>query len=201
MADKYRNFDALRRVERMGGDFRICLQHRSVPVAIIAPHGGKIEPGTSEIAAAIAGNAYSLYCFEGMRRRDNGDLHITSTNFDEPKCVDLIRACDIVVAVHGRKDKDDNRTIYLGGLDKDLGRAICDNLEQLGFAIKPDPDPNRQGVKSTNICNRGRRGRGVQFEMPIGLRTMLLKGNPTKCAETLLNFATAIRCAIEASVR
>jgi phage replication-related protein YjqB (UPF0714/DUF867 family) len=55
-------------------------------VAIIAPHGGKIEPGTSEIAAAIAGDDYSLYRFQGLRDRPREELHITSAKFDEPTC-------------------------------------------------------------------------------------------------------------------
>jgi phage replication-related protein YjqB (UPF0714/DUF867 family) len=53
-------------------------------VAVIAPHGGGIEPGTSELATAIAGDDFSLYLFEGLKSAGNGELHITSTNFDEP---------------------------------------------------------------------------------------------------------------------
>jgi hypothetical protein len=72
-------------------------------VAIIAPHGGKIEPWTSAIATAIAADDYCLYCFEGRKRRENRDLHITSTHFDEPQCLTLVSGCDQVVAVHGAR--------------------------------------------------------------------------------------------------
>jgi phage replication-related protein YjqB (UPF0714/DUF867 family) len=74
--DKYRSFAELRESECEGIDFRICITDRAEPVAIIAPHGGKIESGTSEIATAIAGDCYSLYCFEGLRPRPHSDLHI-----------------------------------------------------------------------------------------------------------------------------
>lgn len=68
-ADKYRNFADLIRHEREGIDFRICRTIQPARVAIIAPHGGEIEPSTSEIAVAIAGDRYRLYCFEGLKRR------------------------------------------------------------------------------------------------------------------------------------
>jgi len=40
---------------------------------------------TSTIAVAIAANDYCLYRFEGRKRRENRDLHVTSTHFDEPE--------------------------------------------------------------------------------------------------------------------
>ena len=81
---------------------------------MIAPHGGKIEPGSSEIAAAIAGESHSLYSFDGLRRRPHRDLHITSTNFDEPRCENLIATHDIVVSMHGLDGEHDDRYDALG---------------------------------------------------------------------------------------
>ncbi len=195
MADKYRNFHELSSGERVGVDFRICIHHRLVRVAIIAPHGGKIEWGTSEIAAAIAGDAYSLYCFEGMKPQGNRNLHITSTRFDEPKCVNLISACDLVVAVHGCQGND--QTVYLGGLDKTLRNAICDQLKGIGVTTSIHSNPYLQGVSQDNICNRGRRRRGVQLEISKGLRTVLLQAIPTEEAGTLSDLAAAVRRAID----
>ena len=83
MADRYRNFAQLRKGETEGIDYRICIRERVSFAVIIAPHGGRIEPGTFEIAAAIAENIHSLYCFEGLRNRPHRDLHIRSTCFDE----------------------------------------------------------------------------------------------------------------------
>jgi phage replication-related protein YjqB (UPF0714/DUF867 family) len=89
--DKYKSFAGLKAVERAGVDYcRIILPQNS-EIAVIAPHGGGIEPGTSEIAKAIAGDKFSLYCFEGLKTEGNyRDLHITGTNFDDPDCVQLI---------------------------------------------------------------------------------------------------------------
>jgi phage replication-related protein YjqB (UPF0714/DUF867 family) len=192
MIDKYSTFSNLKYAEREGVDFRIGLCHLSSPVAMIAPHGGKIEKGTSEIAAAIAGDEYNLYCFEGMKPRHNWALHITSTSFDEPKCLDLILACDFVVAVHGCKGAD--QTIYLGGLDKDLREAIRGNLQSAGFTT--GARPSLLGVGPDNICNRGRRRRGVQLEMSKGLRAALMGASPTDGSRALSSLADAVRRAI-----
>jgi phage replication-related protein YjqB (UPF0714/DUF867 family) len=83
--DKYRDFAALSRTEREGVDFDIVCRARSSAVAVIAPHGGKIESGTSEIATAVAGDDFNLYCFQGLKPRHNTSLHITSGRFDEPR--------------------------------------------------------------------------------------------------------------------
>lgn len=196
MADKYASFSDLQASEREGVDFRIRLCRRSSSVAIIAPHGGKIERGTSEIAEAIAEDRHNLYCFEGTKSENNWDLHITSARFDEPKCVALVSACDIVVAVHGCGGRD--QTIFLGGLDGDLRQAIRDRLNAAGFAT--GTHANLRGEDRANICNRGRRNRGVQLEITKSLRRTLVPRNPTGRARALpdlANLANAVRCAIE----
>jgi phage replication-related protein YjqB (UPF0714/DUF867 family) len=193
MADKYGSFSDLENSEREGVDFRVRLCHRSSTVAIIAPHGGRIEKGTSEIAEAIAGEGYNLYCFEGMKPQRNWALHITSTRFNEPRCVDLVSACDVVVAVHGCKGAD--RTIYMGGLDDDLREAIRERLRRAGFAT--DSRPSLLGIGPDNICNRGRRRRGVQLEISKALRTALLEAGPTERAWTLPGLADAVCHAID----
>ena len=99
--DKYQDFDSLSKKEREGIDFRICLTKKESAVAVIAPHGGKIEPGTSRIATVIAGDTFNLYCFEGLKKAHNKTLHITSHRFDEPKCLELLVGCKHVIAVHG----------------------------------------------------------------------------------------------------
>lgn len=88
MADKYATFSLLAESMREGRDFRRRRRKRRVATAVIAPHGGGIEPGTSEVADAVAADDFSFYAFEGIKSK-NGDLHITSTRFDEPRCVTL----------------------------------------------------------------------------------------------------------------
>ena len=55
--DKYSNYHDLAKLETEGVDFEIEVSHESGSlVAIIAPHAGKIEVETGELAKAIAGD-------------------------------------------------------------------------------------------------------------------------------------------------
>src|ERR1700751_2371520 len=97
--DRYASFSALCEHEIEGVDYRIRMKDRSSRVAIIAPHGGFIEPATSEITVEIAAENFSLYCFEGLAaNRLHHDLHITSGHFDEPMALSLVSKSQIVVA-------------------------------------------------------------------------------------------------------
>ena len=107
MADKYKNFEDLARHETAGVDFRVLVRRARAALAIVAPHGGGIEPGTSELADAVAAEGPSFYAFEGLKASGNVDLHITSTRFDEPLCVDLLAASDVVVTLHGEHSTAD----------------------------------------------------------------------------------------------
>jgi phage replication-related protein YjqB (UPF0714/DUF867 family) len=191
--DTYQNFADLIRHEREGIDFRICRTIRPAPVAVIAPHGGKIEPGTSEIASAIARDRYCLYCFEGLKRCGNFDLHITSTNFDEPNCLELLARCDVVVSVHGLNGED--KFVDVGGLDFRLRDAICNNLTNIGFDAHVAETGRYAGVSPANICNRGRGGAGVQLEITHVLRAALIESS-----DDMEALADAVRQAIDAAL-
>jgi phage replication-related protein YjqB (UPF0714/DUF867 family) len=188
--DWYGSFDELRRAEREGVDFRIRVVPREASVAIIAPHGGWIEPGTSEIAEAIAGDDYSLYRFEGLRDRPHEELPITSAKFDEPTCVGLVAACNQVVAVHGRAGKQ-RQSVEVGGLDTVLRDAICKSLQDAGFSAEIVTSGGFAARSPANICNRGAHRGGVQLEITRGLRDALVARR-----QGLADFADAVRLAI-----
>ncbi len=174
-SDKYKCFKDLAKGEIEGKDYRIHLVDRSCGIAIIAPHGGTIEPVTSEIAASIAAEDFSLYCFEGLRRgRPHSDLHITSENFDEPKAFQLVSNSQVVIAVHGRSDSDDEETIWVGGLDTALQVKIVERLKHVGFSVEARKlGQPLAGTSRANICNRGKQNAGIQFEIPRTLRNKL----------------------------
>src|SRR5215467_16384218 len=190
MVDKYVSYQALCRAEREDIDYRIRIVRRESPVAIIAPHGGWIEPETSLVAETIAGNVHSLYCFEGLRDRPHGDLHITSTNFDEPQCVELVSTCDQVVAVHGMAGRN-NQHVEVGGLDAVVRDAVCKELGDAGYAATVVTSGRLAARSALNICNRGARKAGVQLEITRGLRDALRKD-----AANLRNFANAVQRAL-----
>ncbi len=166
----YRSYADLARAQRHGVDYDIHVEHRpQSPVAIIAPHGGRIEGGTSEAARQIAGLEHSYYLFEGQRPgRDNFEhLHLTSRFFDEPRCLALVTASDIVMAVHGYAT--DGPDVLIGGLDVQLKGRLQTALSEHGLTCLADGHPY-PGTTPSNICNRGRRGRGIQLELSARLR-------------------------------
>lgn len=165
--DKPHGFNDL--IEKMieGRDYHRVLEVRSSPVAVIAPHGGGIEPGTSEVAREIAGKDHSLYCFEGLGGVGNHSLHITSTRFDDPACVELVIQSQIVLAVHGCIEH--THVTYVGGTNEKLKEKVSRSLQEKGFNIRLD-DGRFAGQSRRNICNRGGPGRSVQLELAESLR-------------------------------
>jgi phage replication-related protein YjqB (UPF0714/DUF867 family) len=169
MLDKYACFAELQAQERLNEDYSVHVCERpSATALIIAPHGGSIEIGTSELATLIAGEEYSLFTFDGHKPRGrNRDLHITSHNFDHPDCVSLAARHSVVLAVHGCKGESSQ--IFVGGLDEDLTALLTERLNAADFpatsAGHKYPGRNRR-----NICNRGARGQGAQLELTLDLR-------------------------------
>jgi len=115
--DLYGSYAELVAAEQEGVDYRIVLLDRNSPVTIIAPHGGFIEPATSQITLEIAAESFSFYCFEGLATdRSHHELHVTSERFDEPMALGLVSKSPIVVAIHGRTDRGDPETSWVGRL-------------------------------------------------------------------------------------
>jgi phage replication-related protein YjqB (UPF0714/DUF867 family) len=171
--DKYRSFAELASDNQEGLDYNRRVEMRDSEIAIIAPHGGGIEPGTSEIAEALAGGEFALYCFEGCRCKGNEELHIISTRFDEPLCAQLVERHQVVVAVHGCAGK--HEAVYIGGLDDEIRSQVVKALKGAGFEAKEDVS-NHSGSYVQNICNKGKAGRGVQLEITEGLRRTMFRG-------------------------
>ena len=184
MNDRYDSFSSLAR-EAPGDSWRrVC---RDVPTSntlIIAPHGGDIEVGTSELASSVAGADHNLYCFEGLNTRCFGDLHVTSHRFDDPIALGLAARAAIVLALHGCKG---DRSIYVGGRDAELVALLSARLVEAGFPAQSD-NHAFPAIHPDNICNRGNRGIGAQLELTRDLRG----------AETRVAIAQAIRGAIAA---
>lgn len=136
-------------------------------MVVIAPHAGGIEPKTGPIAREIVGAEFSLYCFRGMKNAGNRDLHITSHHFDEPRCLDLIKDHEWVVAIHGCKRKGEH--VFLSGLDKALIADLEASLLQTGIPVQT-LGHKYTGTLPRNICNRGQSHAGVQFELSRSFR-------------------------------
>ena len=172
-----------------GRDFSVSFGDSNVDQCLlIAPHGGGIEPGSSEILRAVADlGGWAWYDFAGYLRQGNKDaLHITSTEFDEPTLLGLLPRAAFVVAFHGASAAGDAMA-YVGGLWK-LGRqavaeAINASWKEHGIravdAVENDVASHLRGLEPSNVTNRGRLGEGVQIEFSRGARDLLF---PPSCS-------------------
>jgi phage replication-related protein YjqB (UPF0714/DUF867 family) len=190
--DQYTNFAELAAHERDGVDYRIDVQPRAHSISILAIHGGAIEPGTSGLARAIAGDDYNLYLFEGLKSQRNWDLHLTSTAFDEPAALALVDASQLCVTVHAFIGDQNN--ICLGGLNSRLQQAIFRSVLSTGLISQQSANPcERFYAKSeSNIVNRCQ-NQGVQIEVSTTLMDELRR-SPDKHQI----FAKAVRKALSA---
>lgn len=185
IADGYLGFNDLLKVQTEGTDFIIKTKfQQSSKVAVIAPHGGKIEGLTSDISTAVAAEDFNLYLFEGIRSTENySNLHLTSHKFDEPRCLHLISRCQHVIAFHGCNG--DVPQIFLGGLDYDLKQKISDALTEVGINASLSGHPF-QAKDPNNICNRGESKAGVQIEMTKAFRQSVQKLQLVECIRNVL---------------
>lgn len=157
---------ASRHVE--GRDFIVEVHRRSSVAAVVAIHGDPIERGVSNIARQIAGGDHNLYLLEGRLPQFNYEyLHLSSTRFDDPRCLDLITRCEQVVTIHGCNGLEEN--VLLGGLDEALKAQVAMALAAVGVPCQTEGHrfPGRQ---PSNICNRGATGGGVQIELTDPVR-------------------------------
>jgi len=197
MADKYLNFAELNQQEEIDRDFRVRVHRAKSDTVIAAPHGGGIEPGTSEVAEAIAAADYSFYAFEGRKHHGNGSLHITSSHFDEPQCIALITNAKRVVAIHG--ESGSKEIVCLGGRDEACVKRIQDALRRNGFQ-QVKRYARFKGLDRNNICNRNKSRAGIQIELSHGYRRSFFRSlspsgrqNPT---DRFYEFVNAVRTAL-----
>jgi phage replication-related protein YjqB (UPF0714/DUF867 family) len=189
---KYGCYAELQSSEIKGCDFQIHTMEGNSGIALMAIHGGEIEPGTLEIARSAAGDEHTFYAFEGTKEGRNSDLHLRSETFDEPVGVSVAQGADVVVTVHGCEE--DFEVIYLGGRHESLKWRIQRNLSLCGFIVPEQVRPGLAGTNPCNICNRGRTGKGVQIEISRGLRRRMFlgldragRGRPTERFFTLIS--------------
>uniref|UniRef100_A0A832A4B3 Phage-related replication protein YjqB, UPF0714/DUF867 family n=1 Tax=Desulfacinum infernum TaxID=35837 RepID=A0A832A4B3_9BACT len=167
----YGSFSALLLHETPGRDFVVEWRTGPSGLAVMAPHGGGIEPGTSEAARSVARGPHSFYHLDGRKRKHNGTLHITSTRFDEPAARALAAASWKVMTIHGCTH--DDADVFLGGLDTRLRDLCARALTDAGFTVAAHPVFH--GTQPENLCNRGRAGMGVQVELSLKLRRRLFR--------------------------
>jgi phage replication-related protein YjqB (UPF0714/DUF867 family) len=181
MPTAFRDFASLDRATVEEVDYRREVRLTGSGVTHIAVHGGGIEPGTAEAADAVARlNGQDYYAFVGMRETGNGALHITSTHFDEPQCVELQRSARRTVSYHGCTGEQP--VVHLGGRDQARKQRIGNALAAAGFAVDWNTTEDIDGSDRRNICNRNASSAGVQLELSAALRASFFPEGKTSRA-------------------
>jgi phage replication-related protein YjqB (UPF0714/DUF867 family) len=181
-----------RRHERF--DDTLARTDETPKTVILAPHGGGIERGTSELCLAVAGYhpanlpqippagvTYDYWMFEGVREDDNRELHVTSTGCDDDMAVSLCAGSLNALALHGFSPKppdfsEDEQVVLVGGATPDSTRnplrdyllaGLCDaQFDARDSAGHGELDGNA----SCNLVNRTMLGMGAQLELSTPLR-------------------------------
>lgn len=182
MADKYASYAALAAAETEG----VAYERRSVPVTgatwtAIAIHGGGIEAGSGEMARYVAAGRMHHYEFAGIKPSGNFDLHVTSTNFDEPIAQGIVTAARRCLSFHGYTGTPGVAETSLGGLDTATAGRISDALTRAGFRVITAAQ-EINGSDPLNIANKTTIGAGVQLEMSAALRASFFPNGDTSRA-------------------
>lgn len=177
MADLYANYAALSAAETEGVDYTRSTSY--IPDATwssIAIHGGGIEAGSGEMATAVGAGLMSTYVFAGIKSSGNTDLHITSTNFDEPMGVALVASTTKTLSFHGMSGATAQTAI--GGKDTATVALLTTRLTEAGFTVITAAS-EIAGEITGNICNSNKSGAGVQLEMSLAQRQAFFPGGDT----------------------
>ena len=156
---------------------------------ILAPHGGGIEPGTSELCLAVAGYhpaslpqipaagvTYDYWMFEGLRDSGNPELHVTSTGCDDGVAVSLCAGSLNALALHGFLPRPPACPRRPGRARRGrptpiLAGYLLEGLRRAGFdARDADSHGELNGDATCNIVNRTLLGMGAQLELSKPLR-------------------------------
>jgi phage replication-related protein YjqB (UPF0714/DUF867 family) len=159
--------------------------------AVLAPHGGGIEVGTSELCLAVAGYhpgtlaatppVYDYWMFEGLRSSDNDQLHVTSAHCDDPVALSVCGGSRHALGLHGCTPAQvdlpaEARAVLVGGRDGAFKRYLLEELAGFG-AVDAAGWESLNGSEPANIANRTLLGMGGQVEITTPLRAAMFTVN------------------------
>ncbi|MDU9372311.1 MULTISPECIES: poly-gamma-glutamate hydrolase family protein [Staphylococcus] len=202
--DYYKSMTELYKDTTEGIDWKKDTRNVGKSVLIVAPHGGNIEQGTSELTKLVANNGdFDYFSFEAIRPSNNTQLHVTSTNYDDATLHEMIQDRTATISIHGAQGEE--QLVYLGGYQSPLRDAIQSQLELKGFVVKIPPE-YLGGLSNANFINKVEESTGVQLELTTALRKAFFKDEDTSTASrkkienwttTMYDFAEALNGAIK----
>ena len=160
-------------------------QRGPVPLStIVAPHGGGIEPGTSELCLAVAGYhpatlvptggpTYDYWMLEGLLSTGNDTLHVTTTNCDDAMARSLCGGARTALTLHGctTAAADGMGEVLVGGRHAALRGLLIAQLVAGGFgAVDASGHASLAGMAPENLTNRTLLSAGAQLEIVTPVR-------------------------------
>lgn len=205
-----------------GASYHVSLDASAadMTMAVIAPHGGKIEANTDVIALGLAaelGLPHFVFvahaadsCLDkygGPDRSNHRALHITSTHFNDARAESLMRSVNRGIAVHGHQRAN---KICVGGITPALRTAFKSYYDTYTKKYSPSgttaviatDDSTCDGIAGTaaaNISNRSRNGSGLQLELSGTFRTELV-ASKNGDRQLWTSFRNAVRAVCRVSV-
>jgi phage replication-related protein YjqB (UPF0714/DUF867 family) len=192
---------------------------------ILAPHGGGIERGTSELCLAVAGYhptnlpqvppagvTYDYWMFEGIRKLGNADLHVKSTGCEDDVAVSLCAGSLNALSLHGFDPEPEfpagEQVVLVGGGNTALKALLLAGLDDAHFtAVDAGGHGELDGDDQCNIVNRTLLGKlpgqgGAQLELSTPLRDAMFTENtrPRRkhtTTEVFWTFVAACRDALD----
>ena len=113
-----------------------------------------------------------MWIFEDLLSSCNSNLHVTSTEYDDPIALELVQNARRCISLHGFGDADADGKNQIGGLDTELISIVLEELTTAGIPARIATS-QLDGSDPFNICNRTKSGAGVQLEMGTTFRASL----------------------------
>lgn len=204
--DFYPDLDVLKSSLSAGRHFQIRVLDRASDITVVAPHGGFIEPGSSYLAAMIAGEDFNLFDFQGLRRRQPIELHVTSTRFRDPLLDVLLQRSRLALSIHSM-GPDGPGEVWVGGLNAQVKARVCTELNRHGFVARSET-PRYRGEHPRNFVNLAAQ-KGVQIELSGDVMAQLFERpqraftpgvNRPRTTERFDRFVEAVRTALQADL-
>jgi phage replication-related protein YjqB (UPF0714/DUF867 family) len=200
VADTYKNFAELAANHVEGTDFIVSGENLRDDIGVTAYHGGGIEIGTTELLRSVRSLKpdWSWYSFEALLSSNNSVLHITSTNYDEPRGLTFVKRLNRVVSLHGASG--DVPVTYIGGRDIVMRDFIWKALTDRGFTVEL-ANGGIAGIEQDNFINLTKSGEGVQLELSTQQRKNFFIGgdwsrakrtDPANWTQDMVNYTAAI---------
>lgn len=158
------------------GDFSRDLVYTGSKVALVAIHGGDLEPGTAELAEVLSGERFSRYIFRSHIGVNDFSIWLTSAKFNDPELIALLGRSMTAISIHGCKDArkmGQPIDLFVGGRNQPAAQVLMNALTEVG--VRVERDMIFPGLHRSNPCNLGRLGEGIQLEMTSSFREEIIR--------------------------